>query len=75
MITLEDLIERLMWMDCREVELVGEPKTFGHILVNNERRVGIYIFDESKIMDLLEEFMKVNAVKRKEFEQFFQGRT
>lgn len=57
--TAEDMWQRIG--DSKKfvhaIELVGEPKTFGHILINNELKIGIYINNVDEIMAELERYM------------------
>lgn len=59
-ITKEEIAERLAFRHCfvcNSVELVGDVGTFGEIVFNNSFEMRIFISDENKIMDLLEDFM------------------
>jgi hypothetical protein len=55
-----DIAHRLKncWMlRIETIELVGEEKQFGYLLVDNRVKLGIWISDEEKIMDVIQDFM------------------
>lgn len=47
------------------MELVGEVGTFGHILIDNCWKIGIFIHNEEQIMDEIEQFMILKAQELK----------
>lgn len=63
----EDLLRWRWASKFDSVELVGDVGTFGHILVDNHFKIGIFIADEEAIMVELERFMNFPLEQRSEF--------
>lgn len=60
--TKDDLADRLVrqrwWINpVNSLDLVGNVGEFGHIVVNDKHKISILIFDEEKIMNVMEDFM------------------
>lgn len=61
-VEVEDLIDRLGWRRIRSAELVGEVGQFGRIHFNGGSfSIGVFIHNEDRIMDVLENFVIWNA--------------
>lgn len=56
-VTPQEIAGRL---DCipNSLELVGDVGSIGHILVNGAQRIGILVFDEDTLMNMLDEVMR-----------------
>lgn len=62
--TAQELANRISMLTS-SMELVGENKTVGHILVNDKRKIGVYIHNEEKLLDVMEECL-TNLIQLKQ---------
>lgn len=70
---LANRLRRLRYRPLSSVELVGEEKHFGYILVNKTYKLRIYISNVDKIMRVITDFLIDEYVLTEQANDRFRG--